>query len=69
MYKNNIYIMLSMYIAIIKFDSKLCIFLPTYPMKFILKIINFKIEISINCESANQGKATQCQRKWIIEMF
>lgn len=55
--------MLSMYIAIIKFDSKLCIFLPTYPMKFILKIINFKIEISINCESANQGKATQCQRK------
>lgn len=49
MYKNNnIYIMLSMYIAIIKFDSKLCIFLPTYPMKFILKIINFKILRSVS---------------------
>lgn len=40
--------MLSMYIAIIKFDSKLCIFLPTYPMKFILKIINFKILRSVS---------------------
>lgn len=49
MYKNNnIYIMLSMYIAIIKFDSKLCIFLPTYPMKFIWKIINFKILRSVS---------------------
>lgn len=49
MYKNNnIYIMLSMYIAIIKFDSKLCIFLPIYPMKFILKIINFKILRSVS---------------------